>query len=110
MLFPGINAPSQSPLPYRLPPPAVQSFPLPLVPDLAVPLECFVPAGPEPHPDPWIDADDEEDQLGIPTFKEKSYICLAYLQAVMGNIFGKLTWEYATQQLCNSLDLLAISG
>ncbi|KAF8223670.1 hypothetical protein L208DRAFT_1426005 [Tricholoma matsutake] len=68
LLFPRINAPSQSPSPYLLP------------------------------------------ALGIPAFKVKSYIRLAYLQAVMGNVFGKLTWEHATQQLCNSLDLLAIAG
>ena len=42
--------------------------------------------------------------------KEESYIQMAYLQAVMGNVFGKLTWEHATQQLENTLDVLQMAG
>ena len=35
---------------------------------------------------------------------------MAYLQAVMGNVFGKLTWEHATEQLENTLNVLAMAG
>jgi hypothetical protein len=72
--------------------------------------EVFTPAGPEPKPDPWMDdADDKLHSIGIPAMKEEPFICLAYLQAAMGNVFGKLMWEHATQQLSNTLDVLALA-
>lgn len=52
----------------------------------------FVPAGPEPEPDPCVDdVNDEPHSIGILVMKEEAYIRLAYLQAVMGNVFGKIT-------------------
>ncbi|KAF9461452.1 hypothetical protein BDZ94DRAFT_1371533 [Collybia nuda] len=96
----GANAPPLVP-PAPIPPPIhVQP----------VDAEVFIPAGPDPDPDPWVDAEGNEVQpLGIPAMQEEPYIRLAYLQAVMGNVFGKLTWEHATQQLNNTLDILALA-
>ncbi|KAF8224387.1 hypothetical protein L208DRAFT_1381104 [Tricholoma matsutake] len=42
--------------------------------------------------------------------KEKSYIHFTYLQAVLGNVFGKLTWAQATEQLSNTLKILSMAG
>jgi hypothetical protein len=35
---------------------------------------------------------------------------MAYLQAVMGNVFGKLTWEHASHQHNNTLDIPSMAG
>jgi hypothetical protein len=73
--------------------------------------EVFTSVEPPLIPDPEIDRFQvDRPSLAIPAMKEEPYIRLAYLQAVMGNVFGKLTWEMATQTLNNTLDCLAIAG
>jgi hypothetical protein len=53
---------------------------------------------------------DEDDSDTIPAMKEKAYMRLTYLQAVLGNVFGKLTWERATEQLRTTLRILSMAG
>ncbi|KAG6862952.1 hypothetical protein C0991_009267, partial [Blastosporella zonata] len=73
--------------------------------------ETFVPAGPEPDPDPWVDDEDGEFQpLRIPAMEEEPYIRLAYLNAVYGNVYGKESWETATLHLQNQLNVLDLAG
>jgi hypothetical protein len=65
--------------------------------------------------EPPIDLDlgigiDEDDSDTIPVMKEKAYMRLTYLQAVLGNVFGKLTWERATEQLRTTLRILSMAG
>jgi hypothetical protein len=95
------------------PPPILQypqAIPAPVPQPLHTVEEVFIPAGLDPDPDPWVDAmGDEAEPLGIPAMKGEPYIRLAYLQAVMGNVYGKLTWEHATQQLNNTLDCLSLA-
>lgn len=95
------------------------STPHPRTPTLLEPInipldndpEVFRPVVPPLDPDPGLETGgDEQRAVGIPAMKEKSYIRMAYLQAVMGNVFGKLTWKDATQQLTNTLDILAVAG
>lgn len=83
--------------PFRQPPP---------------PGETFTPSSPDPDPDPWVDIEEGEDtpMLGIPAMQEASCVRMAYLKAVLGNVFGHLSWERASMDLDTSLNMLASAG
>ncbi|KAG6870149.1 hypothetical protein C0992_000908, partial [Termitomyces sp. T32_za158] len=81
------------------------------VPSQETETETFLPAGPDPDPDPWVDDEDLEVQpLRIPAMQEEPYIRLAYLNAVYGNVYGKESWETATEHLKNQLNVLELAG
>ena len=86
-----LRAPSQPPAAQDAPGEIFHAVNLPLIPDPG--LDCDL-------------ADLERPSVTIPAFQEESYIRMAYLQAVMGNVFGNLTWERATAQLNATLDVL----
>jgi hypothetical protein len=62
--------------------------------------------------DPGIDINDDSDttSLGIPVIKEKAYMRLTYLQAVLRNVLGKLTWDCAIAQLHTTLHILSMAS
>jgi hypothetical protein len=74
-------------------------------------VETFIDVGPPIAVDVVTDFDGSDELLpGIPAMKEKPYIRLTYLQAVLGNVFGKLTWAHATEQLRNTFQILSMAG
>jgi hypothetical protein len=74
-------------LPVTLPSP-----PAPIQAPVNNPIEIFANVEPPINLDLGIGID-EDDSDTIPAMKEKAYMRLTYLQAVLGNVFGKLTWE-----------------
>lgn len=102
------TAPSPPPPPLYPPGP-----PLGVAPQLRVlaqPGEIFTDVLPAPPISKL--PDDENDTQGphIPAMREEPWIRMAYLNAVLGNVFGKLTWEYATSQLRASFTMLRMAG
>ncbi|KAH0578476.1 hypothetical protein H2248_003622 [Termitomyces sp. 'cryptogamus'] len=76
-------------------------------------VETFVPSAPNPDPDPWVDREDRQDRTlrhAIPAMQEKTYVRMAYLKAVLANVFGHLSWERATNDLNALLNILAAAG
>lgn len=73
--------------------------------------EVFLPVSPPAIALPEDDRlRNDPPSVDIPAFKEQSYIRLAYLHAVMSNVYGNCTWERATQQLNGALDVLLAAG
>ena len=73
--------------------------------------KTFLDVAPPLEPDPGLDPDEDSvTPLHIPAMKEKAYMRLTYLQVVLGNVFGKLTWDHATELLCTTLNILLMAG
>jgi hypothetical protein len=90
---------------------ATPPAPLEPVEDLAYhPDEVFTAVDLPEIPDPVLERDNlDRPSVKIPALGEKSYIRMAYLQAVMGNVFDSLSWDRATKQLNGTLDVLAMA-
>jgi hypothetical protein len=71
----------------------------------------FQPVGGPQIPEPGADQA-QEDRLSLvpPAFREVPAVRMAYLMAVMANVYGHLMVTQATNQLNNTLDSLAVAG
>ena len=71
----------------------------------------FQPVGGPQIPEPGADqAQEDRPSLIPPAFREVPAVQMAYLTAVMANVYGHLTVTQATNQLNNTLDSLAVAG
>ncbi|KII86134.1 hypothetical protein PLICRDRAFT_115269 [Plicaturopsis crispa FD-325 SS-3] len=52
----------------------------------------------------------DQPSIVIPALQEEPFVRLAYLQAVMANVFGHLPLDRATKQLNGTLDCLRLAG
>ncbi|TDL13924.1 hypothetical protein BD410DRAFT_810151 [Rickenella mellea] len=61
--------------------------------------------------EPGVDQDGAEWPFLVPpAFEEESFVRMAYLQAALGNVYGHLTVQQATDTLNTSFDMLSVAG